>query len=127
MSFLDSLLSKSIDNIGKKYNKSITNRFVFGCYPEHKVSKKTMLQLKSVLKGRPRITVKKRLLPKAYIKKVDNAFQSGNIVWDTPKSIVDQYSKPYLDEIQSLGAAGEKAGKAVSELIKALEDGKVNR
>lgn len=58
----------------------------FGQKPKHKVSKKAINQLKIFLHGKPRLSVKPSLHPKPIRKKIATAFETGNVIWNTPEN-----------------------------------------
>lgn len=144
MGMLDSLLNNAVQSIAKKHKDTRWkhNILVFGSYPSHKVSNSTIKQLKSILKGKHMILPLQVGLNKANKKKVNNAFASGGVVWETGPEMVSNSdgtlsmlvagshggkSMLLAKSIRKAIAAGAEVSGDVNELLNRLENGKANR
>lgn len=83
-------MQNAIDAIAEVNKKPL-----FTTKPDHKVRKATVLQLKSILRGKKRITTKKSVMNKASRKKVARSFKDSDVVWNTEANGLNYFKSVY--------------------------------
>lgn len=90
MNRIQKIMQNALDAISEVNKKS-----VFIKNPDHQVRKATIIQLKSILRGRKVITLKKQAITKPYRKKINNALDESKVVWNTEENGLDYFRKLY--------------------------------
>lgn len=90
MNRIQKIMQNAIDSIAE-----INKKPLFVQKPEHKIRKQTIVQLKSILRGRKAITFKKRIMNKKQRKLVNARFNEAEVIWSNEETGLDYFRTIY--------------------------------
>ena len=90
MNRIQKIMQNAIDSIAE-----INKKPLFIQNPEHKVRNATIKQLKSILRGRKAITLKKGIMNKQQRKLINTKFNEAEVIWSTEETGLDYFKTIY--------------------------------